>query len=58
MEKPIHPEKENINQMDNLPKNHNLYNFNLINGYFFNIKGYDNHGRRANRKKTNIVGNK
>ena len=30
MEKPRHLEKENINQMDNLPKNHNLNNFDLI----------------------------
>jgi len=28
--KPRHPEKENINQMDNLPKNHILNNFDLI----------------------------
>ena len=30
MEKPGHPEKENINQMDNLPKNQILNNFDLI----------------------------
>ena len=30
MEKPRHPEKENINQMDNLPKNKILNNFDLI----------------------------
>ena len=30
MEKPIHQEKENINQMDNLPKNQILNNFELI----------------------------
>jgi len=29
-EKPRHPEKENINQMDNLPKNQILNNFDLI----------------------------
>ncbi|MDC3134903.1 adenylate cyclase [Prochlorococcus sp. AH-716-J09] len=29
-EKPRHPEKENIKQMDNLPKNHILNNFDLI----------------------------
>jgi len=29
-EKPIHQEKENINQMDNLPKNQILNNFDLI----------------------------
>ena len=30
MEKPIHPEKENINKMDKLPKNQILNNFDLI----------------------------
>ena len=30
LEKPRHPEKENINQMDNLPKNKILNNFDLI----------------------------
>jgi hypothetical protein len=30
VEKPRHPEKENINQMDNLPKNKILNNFDLI----------------------------
>ena len=30
VEKPIHQEKENINQMDNLPKNQTLNNFDLI----------------------------
>ena len=30
MENPIHQEKENINQMDNLPKNQTLNNFDLI----------------------------
>ncbi len=30
VEKPRHPEKENVNQMDNLPKNHILNNFYLI----------------------------
>jgi len=30
VEKSSHPEKENINQMDNLPKNHILNNFDLI----------------------------
>jgi len=30
VEKPRHPEKENINQMDNLPKNQILNNFDLI----------------------------
>jgi len=30
VEKPRHPEKENINQMDNLPKNHILNNFDAI----------------------------
>ncbi len=30
VEKPRHPEKENINQMDNLPKNKILHNFDLI----------------------------
>jgi len=30
IEKPTHPEKENINQMDNLPKNQILSNFDLI----------------------------
>ena len=30
VEKPRHPEKENINQMDNLSKNHILNNFDLI----------------------------
>jgi len=30
VEKPIHQEKENINQMDNLPKNQILNNFDLI----------------------------
>ena len=30
VEKPIHPEKENINQMDTLPKNQILNNFDLI----------------------------
>jgi len=27
---PIHQDKENINQMDNLPKNQSLNNFDLI----------------------------
>jgi len=30
VEKPRHPEKESINKMDNLPKNHILNNFDLI----------------------------
>jgi len=30
VEKPRHPEKENIKQLDNLPKNQILNNFNLI----------------------------
>ena len=30
VEKTIHQEKENINQMDNLPKNQTLNNFDLI----------------------------
>jgi len=37
VEKPRHPEKENINQMDNLPKNQILNNFDLIDNSLENL---------------------
>ncbi len=55
MKKTRHPEKENINQLDNLPKNHNLNNFELIDESLENLLLNLSHNINQELFKANLI---